>query len=95
MQLKKLFFIYKEFKIFERKISIIWLLLIISIFIFILIQYKIPMCSFINLNNVATDYQIIQTKCGYGENGPRILCAVFTHKSVHKTTLPPVCIKNL
>ena len=33
---------------------------------------------------------IIKTKCNYGENGPRVLCAIFTHKAVHKTTLPPV-----
>ena len=32
----------------------------------------------------------IKTKCDYGRRGPRILCAIFTHKEVHKKTLMPV-----
>ena len=32
----------------------------------------------------------ILTKCKYGVKGPRILCAIFTHKALHNTTLIPV-----
>ena len=35
-------------------------------------------------------YEEIQTKCKYGERGPRILCAVFIHQSFHKTRVQPV-----
>lgn len=34
--------------------------------------------------------EIIETNCDYGPRGPRILCAIFTHRLVHKTTLLPV-----
>ena len=34
--------------------------------------------------------RVIETECDYGARGPRILCAVFTHRLVHKTTLLPV-----
>ena len=35
-------------------------------------------------------YEEIETKCNYGERGPRILCAVFIHQSFHKTKVQPV-----
>ena len=37
-----------------------------------------------------SNLEIVKTKCNYGENWPRILCAIFTFKDVHKTTLIPV-----
>ena len=43
-----------------------------------------------NSLNYFKSFEIVQTDCDYGENGPRILCAIFTYKAVHKTTLIPV-----
>jgi hypothetical protein len=59
--------------------------------IYILTQYKVILISDLTpVNIISSNSDTIQTKCNYSENGPRILCAIFTHKSVHKTTLPPV-----
>ena len=41
-------------------------------------------------DNEKSRRRVIETECDYGARGPRILCAVFTHRLVHKTTLLPV-----
>ncbi len=40
-----------------------------------------------NDSRINEKIEIIKNKCNYGPNGPRILCAVFTHVSSHKTKL--------
>ena len=91
MKINKLGLIYKDLRIFDRKFSNIWFSLVIFVSIFIYIHHRISKVSnTLNVKNVNSNYELIKTKCNYGENGPRILCAVFTHKNVHKTTLPPV-----
>ena len=45
-------------------------------------QYKEEISGHLFLNTLRKETTVL-TKCKYNKNGPRILCAVFTHKKVH------------
>jgi hypothetical protein len=58
------------------------------VFLFVVLVLIQKQDKFTNENSSKTQsYEIIKTKCDYGESGPRILCAIYTHKAIHKTTL--------
>ena len=42
------------------------------------------------MEKAMNSFKTIKTKCNYGIRGPRILCAIFTHRDLHKSTLLPV-----
>ena len=48
----------------------------------IMAQYKEEIDGNLFLKTLQKDNTVL-TKCNYNNNGPRILCAVFTHKKVH------------
>jgi glycoprotein-N-acetylgalactosamine 3-beta-galactosyltransferase len=64
----------------KPRLILILAFLLVSILAFVVNQNNKKSCL----------YDIIETNCNYGENGPKILCAIYTHSIVHKTTLPPV-----
>jgi hypothetical protein len=58
------------------------------VFLFVVLVVIQKQDTFTNENSSKTQsYEIIKTKCDYGEKGPRILCAIYTHKAIHNTTL--------
>jgi hypothetical protein len=58
------------------------------VFLFVVLVLIQKQDKFTNENSSKTQsYEIIKTKCDYGESGPRILCAIYTHKAIHNTTL--------
>jgi hypothetical protein len=70
----------------SKKLLRKYLFLVAMIFLFVVLvviqkQNKFPS------ENSRQSFEIIKTKCDYGESGPRILCAIYTHKAIHKTTL--------
>jgi hypothetical protein len=63
-------------------------ILLVFVFLFVVLVVFKKQDKFTNENSSKTQsYEIIKTKCDYGESGPRILCAIYTHKAIHNTTL--------
>ena len=70
-----------------------YLFLVAVIFLFVVLVVIQTQNKITNENSphksisISQSFEIIKTKCDYGESGPRILCAIYTHKAIHNTTL--------
>ena len=70
-----------------------YLFLVAMIFLFVVLVVIQTQNKITNENSphqsisISQSFEIIKTKCEYGESGPRILCAIYTHKAIHNTTL--------
>ena len=75
--------------IYLTKIKLFSLVLATVVLVFIY-NYNLRAKSKTESHTESLDYEEIQTKCKYGERGPRILCAIFIHQSFHKTKVQPI-----
>jgi hypothetical protein len=65
-----------------------FLILLAFVFLFVVLVLVKKKDKFKDeISHLAQSHEIIKTKCEYGESGPRILCAIYTHKAIHNTTL--------
>ena len=79
--------------IFVKKIKIIFSCLIVFIILNDIIHFIIET----NKKHISDESSKSEeiSKCKYQKGGPRILCAIFTHREVHNTTLLPVSLKDM